>query len=191
MDPAMAGDLGFQLSLLAVLGLVTLGGELRARRADLLPLEPWPLDRPTWRGLLWGGRTLADGLCLGIGATLAVLPLLAWHFPQWSPWSPLTTLVASPSITAALWLGLPLLVLAGVWPDGPWEGLYRLVEGSLELLVAAVRWAAELPGTALPAALPPWWALLLWPLLFVPGGWRWSLARLVLAAILVRSCLAW
>lgn len=190
-DPSVAADLGFQLSLLAVLGLATLGRELMAVRLRWLPLEPWPLDRPAWRVLLWGARIASDGLCLGLAATLAIVPLLAWHFPAWSPWSPLTTLVASPPTTVALWLGLPLLVLAGTWADGPWEGLYRLLEWSLDLLVATVRWAAELPGASLPAALPPWWALLLWPLLFVPGRRGWSLARLALAVILVATCLAW
>lgn len=191
VEPAMARDLGFQLSLAAVLGLLTLGAELRTVRERWLPLDAWPLDRAAWRVLLWGGRALLDGLVLGVGASVAVLPLLAWHFPAWSPWSPLATLAASPPATAALWLGLPLLLLAGVWPSGPWEGLYRALEWSLELLVAAVRWAAELPGASLAAAVPPWWAVLLWPLLLIPGGgWRWALCRLALAPPLVASCLA-
>lgn len=190
VDPGMARDLGFQLSLAAVLGLVTVGRELHRARERWLPLAAWPLDRPTWRALLWTARAAADGLALGCGATIAILPLLAWHFPAWSPWSPLTTLVAAPPTTAALWLGLPLLALAGWWPAGPWEGLYRALEWSLEALVAAVRWAAELPGASLAAAMPPWWAVLLWPLLLIPGGgWPWAACRLVLAMPLVASCL--
>lgn len=186
-DPTNARSLGFQLSLCAVLGIVTLGVDLVHLRERWLPLRPWPLDRWSWRALLAGGRLAVDGLAIGIGASLATLPLLAWTFGTANPWAPLTTLAATPPTTAALWLGLPLVVLAGRWPDGPWDGLYAGVEGSLEALAQVVRVSADLPGATLHVTPPPWWMLLMWPLLFLPLAsgpallWRIGLLALLLS----------
>lgn len=166
-DPGIAHDLGFQLSLAAVLGLMTLGVDLMHLRERLIPLMPWPLDRPTWRLLLFGARSTCDGLCIGVAATIAVAPVLALAFGSVSPWSALTTLLASPPTTVALWTGLPLMGLAGVWPNGPWEGLYQLLEGALAALVWTVELADLLPGR-IPVVPPPIWIMLLWPLAFLP-----------------------
>lgn len=193
-DPGVAKELGFQLSLVAVLGLVTLGVDLIRLRERWAPLEPLPLDRPTWKVLLFGVRSTADGLCIGVAASLATFPVLAGAFGAISPWSALTTLLASPPTTAALWTGLPLLTLAGIWPDGPWEGLYQLVEWSLGALVAAVKVADLLPGRMACPPVPVW-ILLLWPLAFVPCDrpvWTeekpfpwWAIARLGIAVLLL------
>jgi competence protein ComEC len=189
LDPAMAGDLGFQLSLAAVLGIATLGQELIALRARLVPLEPWPLDRTVWRGLLWCGRCAADGLAIGLAAGFATVPIVAWWFGTCALWTPLTTLVATVPTTLALWLGLPLVGLAGLWPGGPWEPLYRLLEANLAAMAASVAWAAGLPGATQPA-VPPVAAVLVWPLVFVPGPRWWGWLRLVLALVLLAATLA-
>ena len=171
-DPSLARDLGFQLSLAAVLGLLTLGADLVRLRERLLPLTPWPLDRPPWRLGLFIARSAADGLCIGVAATLATAPLLALTFGTVSPWSALTTLLAAPPTTLAQWTGLPLLCLAGAWPDGPWEGLYRVLEWSLDALVWAVHLADRLPGrVAVP--VPPVLVMLLFPLAFIPCEPPW------------------
>jgi len=188
LDPAVARDLGFQLSLAAVLGIVTLGRELEQWRERVLPLKPWPLDRPLWRGLLWSARSLCAGLEIGVAASLATMPILAAWFQTMTPWTPFTTLVAAIPTTLALWLGLPLVTLAGLWPAGPWEALYRSVEWNLGALAGSAAWAASLPGSLLPASLPAW-AGLLWILLFIPGHRYWTWFRVVLAPILVLSCL--
>jgi ComEC/Rec2-related protein len=165
-NPTIALDLGFQLSLAAVLGIVTLGMDLVKWRQRVLPLAAWPLDRPTWRLVLWSGRALADGIAIGLAATLATAPLIAWHLGQVAAWSWLTSLAASVPATLALWAGLPLLGLAGMWPEGPWEGFYRITEWSLSALTASASWGAQhLPQqvTAPPSAV----ALCLWPMLFI------------------------
>jgi ComEC/Rec2-related protein len=171
-DPAMARDLGFQLSLLAVLGIMTLGMDLMQLRARWLPLTAWPLDRPIWRGILFLFRNLADGILIGIAATLAILPLLVAAFGAMAPWSVLTSVLLSPPTTIALWSGLPLITLAGIWPDGPWEGLYQLVEGSLQAMVACVELADVLPGRSA-VEWPPLGVLLAWPLIFIPCEIPW------------------
>lgn len=188
IDPGNARDLGFLLSLCAVVGIVTLGVDLMHLRERWLPLRPWPLDRPPWQVLLFSGRCALDGLAIGVGASLATAPLIAWTFGSANPWSPLTTLLATPPTTAALWLGLPLMGLAGIWPHGPWDGLYAGLECSLESLASTVRWSAHLPGATLTIGAPHWWILLSWPLFFLPLrsvwglGWRAGLFVLLLAA---------
>lgn len=166
-DPTIAHDLGFQLSLAAVLGLMTLGVDLMRLRERLMPLEPWPLDRPTWRLLLFGARSTCDGLCIGVAATLATAPILALAFGTISPWSAVTTLLASPPTTLALWTGLPLMCVSGIWPNGPWEGLFQVLEGALSALVWTVEVADKLPGR-IAVPLPPIIIMLLWPLAFLP-----------------------
>ena len=185
-DPGNAADIGFQLSLVAVLGIVTMGLDLVALRERWLPLRPWPLDRPPWRWLLLAARGTLDGLAIGVAATLATAPVLAWHFGTANPWSPFTTLLAGPPSTLALWLGLPCLVLGGWFPGGPWEGLYRALEWCLDALVAVVDWGASLPGATLHPGPPSLTTLLLWPLLFLPlrDGGDMAL-RAVMAGVLL------
>lgn len=185
IDPGIASDIGFQLSLAAVLGLVTLGLDLVRLRERWLPLAPWPLDRPIWRVVLWCARAAADGLAIGMAATLATLPLVAWHFGQVAPWAWLTSLAAGVPATVALWAGLPLIVLAGCWAGGPWEGLYRITEWSLDALAASAAWGAQhLPQQA--AAAPSALLICAWPLLFVRLRTARDLAlRLAAAALLL------
>ncbi len=168
IDPGNAQDLGFQLSLAAVLGIVTLGTDLVRLRTQVLPLDPWPLDRPLWRVLLFGGRTTLDGLAIGLAASLATAPVIAWHLGTANPWSPFTTLLATPPTTVALWTGLPCVVLGGLWPDGPWSGLYGVIDASLASLVWVVAWSAALPAAMATVGPPAALTLLAWPLLFLP-----------------------
>ena len=186
-DPGNATDVGFQLSLAAVAGIVTLGLDFIAWRERALPLAPWPLDRPTWRAGLWSARTLLDGLLIGVAATLAILPILAWTFHVVQPWGPLATLLATPPSTVALWVGLPLIVLAGCWPDGPWDGLYRLLEWNLAALARVAEWAASWPWATVAVEPTPALALLAWPLLFLPLAGPWAVPRRIAAAALLLS----
>jgi ComEC/Rec2-related protein len=185
-SPATALDAGFQLSLAAVLGIVTLGMDLVRLRQRMLPLAAWPLDRSTWRAVLWSARSTIDGLLIGVGASLATLPLVAWWFHTVNPWGAIGTLLAAPSATLALWSGLPWLGGESLWPGGPWDGLRLVVEGSLELLARTAHWAAGWPGAAIAAPPPPIAVILLWPLLFLPcPTWRRLLARLAAVVLLI------
>jgi ComEC/Rec2-related protein len=168
INPANASDLGFQLSLVAVLGIITLGMDFVHLRQQWLPLQPWPLDRPLWCGVLACTRMACDGLVIGFAACLAITPLLAWVFGTANPWSPLTTLAATPPTTLALWAGLPYLVLDGLWPNGPWQGLVVMIDASLALLVQIVNWSATLPSAQLACGFPSALTMISWPILFLP-----------------------
>jgi ComEC/Rec2-related protein len=175
--PGYATDLGFQLSVVAVIGIATMGLDLVRLRRKYLPLEPWPLDRDSWRAWLWAWRQVSDGLLIGVGATVASLPLIAWDFQVAYPWSAATAVAAAAPSTAALWLGLPLMALAGIWPTGPWEGLYAALEGCLAAMGQVVAWAGNLPGGMIACGVPSVWCVMLWPLLFLPlknpgDAWR-------------------
>jgi hypothetical protein len=150
-------------------------------RRRWLPLAPWPLDRPSWRALLWTAAATGDGLAIGGAASLAITPVLAWHFGTANPWGALATLVATPPTAVALWLGLPLMACDGLWPGGPWAGLYAGLDASLAALAAIAEWAAQLPGATLASGAPSPLLLCAWPLLFLPLGDRLDLALRALA----------
>jgi competence protein ComEC len=186
IDAGNARDIGFQLSLAAVLGIITVGLDLVRLRKAWLPLSAWPLDRPAWRVALFSGGALADGVCIGVAASLATLPLVAWHFGVINPWSPLATLAATPPTTGALWIGLPCLVVAGLFPGGPWEGLYAGLDANLAALAAVAEAAARLPGATTVVVPPSPLLLCAWPLLFLPlrHGWD-AVIRLIATGLMV------
>ncbi|MFM2089850.1 MAG: hypothetical protein RLZZ127_339, partial [Planctomycetota bacterium] len=188
-EPSTLRSLGFQLSLAAAAGIATLGVDLLALRRRLCPLAAWPLDRLPWRGLLWCVRGGLDAAAVGAAATLAVTPLIAWSFGTATPWGALATVVAAVPCTLALWLGLPTLVVSGLWPDGPWAGLYAATEGCLDLLARCADVAAALPGATIASGAPPLPVLFAWPLLF----WRLRTAADLLLRITAAACLlaAW
>lgn len=153
--------LGFQLSVVAVAGILSLGLDLVAWRRAWLPLRPWPLDRWLWRGLLALARSTFDGLAIGLAATLATAPVLAWHLGTGNPWSVCATLLATPLLMLILFSGLPWLLLAGWWPAGPWGGLAWLCECGLQMLCTLATWISGWPGASLQLPAPAWW---IWPL---------------------------
>jgi ComEC/Rec2-related protein len=183
LDPLLVHAVGFQLSVCAVFGILTLGLDLVALRQRWLPLQPWPLDRRLWRGMLVVMRGASDGLAIGLGASLTIIPVIAFWFGTMTPWSPIATILATPIVTAVLWLGLPWLVLMSVWPTGPWAGLQLLMDGLLQALADLAGHAAHWPGAQIEIPAPPWWLLLLTPLLAC--AWpmrhsiRWRLAATV------------
>lgn len=168
IDPGQARSLGFQLSAAAVAGIVTLGRGLIGLRRCHLPLTPWPLDRPSWRGLLALARGLCDGLAIGLAATVAVTPILAITFGRAYPWSPLATLLATPPLVLALVAGLCWLLAEMLWSGGPWAGLMEVTRWGLDGLWLLVQQGAAWPGAELTVTPPPPAVLLAWPLLFAP-----------------------
>lgn len=167
LDPADGSSLSFLLSLVAVAAIVTLGRDLVTLRRRWLALQPWPLDRPIWRGFLHGMAWTLDGLLVGVAASLAVTPLIA-GLGQANPWGPLATVISTPPLVLLLVAGLLWLLAQGVWPGGPWAGLRHLVEWGLDSLVATVEVLARLPGAMLTVEPPSVAMCVLWPLLFLP-----------------------
>jgi ComEC/Rec2-related protein len=167
VDPTCFQQPGTQLSFTAMLGIVTLGTEMLAWRRRLLPLQPWPLDRPTWRGCLAIARNGLDAVVIGGAASLAIWPTsLAW-FGSITPWSLVTTAIIVPLLTSTLISALATVVGGAVsmsitgtlpyWlqlPIATWEWQW-------EFLIHLVRGLSHLPLTNTTHAAAPTSLLLL------------------------------
>jgi len=125
IDPAVAADVGWQLSFAAVAGILALAAPLRAAIAARLGS---------------GGlrRALADGAAVTIAATLATAPLVAFHFETFSITTLAANLLAMPAVAPAMWLGMASAAAAQI-PGLPLEipnGLNALLLGYIAQVAA-------------------------------------------------------
>lgn len=177
--PPVAFDIGFQLSVAAVFGLIAFSRLASQWLAKALPIQ---------------GRWLADPLALTLTAQAATLPLTINLFGVVSTVAPLTNLLAGPVITASMVLGL-----MGVLTDYVSPGL------STAMLAAGGRVAGVAVGIASTFARLPSSAVslndsgltlaILTALAFISVWALWprptaTKARLVAVALLIFSCLA-
>ena len=136
-DPRIAGDLGFQLSVLGIAALIVAA---RLERRWVRSVVPGP------------GRIIVVGLLASTIATIVTTPLVAWRFGQVSLVGPFANLAAAPLMAAVQ----PALFLALV--VSPIPGAARFVAGAAHPLLAAFDRAATIAASApfatLPVALP-------------------------------------
>jgi competence protein ComEC len=116
IDPSVAGNVGWQLSFAAVLGILLLAS----------PIREWllvRLGRSPWR------RALAEGVAVTVAATLATAPLIAYVFEEISLTSLLANVLALPAVAPAMWLGMVSAALAQIpgIPLAPLNGLDALL----------------------------------------------------------------
>ena len=103
LEPAEVLDPSFQLSFAAVGGLVVWAGPLRRRMTFLaMPDAPRGPEAPGAARLL---EPLLEGACATLAASLATVPILAFHFRQ-------LPLLGLPANLAAIPIGSGLTVLA-------------------------------------------------------------------------------
>jgi competence protein ComEC len=146
LNPRADGDVGWQLSFAAVIGIM-----LWARRLATL------LSGSRGRGS--ARAALAEALAVTISATVATAPLMATAFEQFSPAALPANVLAAPAVAPAMWLGM----LAGI-------------AGQLPLLpVEPVNWLNSL-CLAYIAQIAHWLAAPSWALLTVHLGSVWSVA---------------
>ncbi|HEX5375826.1 MAG TPA: ComEC/Rec2 family competence protein, partial [Solirubrobacterales bacterium] len=135
IDPRVAGDVGWQLSFAAVLGILALASPLR--RAIVARI-----GGRGWRG------ALAEGAALTIAATLATAPLIAFHFEAVSTTTLAANLLALPAVAPAMWLGM-LAAAAGQVPGFPVELLNAVNAPLLAYIAQVAEWCGR-PGWAYP-----------------------------------------
>ena len=133
IDPRVAGDVGWQLSFAAVLGILALASPLRRAIAGRI-------GGRGWRG------TLAEGAALTVAATLATAPLIAFHFEALSTTTLLANLLALPAVAPAMWLGM-LAAAGGQVPGFP-VALLNAVNAPLLAYIAQVAAWCGRPGWA-------------------------------------------
>ncbi len=93
VNPRASGDIGWQLSFAAVIGILLLAGPLQTRLGVLL-------------GAGSARRLLASGLAVTTAATLATAPLMAFHFERLSLTGLPANILAMPAVAPAMWLGM-------------------------------------------------------------------------------------
>lgn len=151
IDPFQAFSVSFQLSYLALAGILVLG-----------PLVRRPLE----------GRVppvLLVPLAASIGAQLATLPVVLPAFGAWYPSGIIASIVLVPLVTVFLALGLGWLLLSPLL-QGPLQDLcvsvfdllYTLIDGSASLL-------GRLPGIDVSPASAPAWAAAVGAVVFAAG----------------------
>ena len=194
IDPQQARQIGFQLSALAVFGILTMGLSGTALRQRYVPLRIWPLDRPLWRGLMRCCQGGCDSVIIGLAATAAIVPITAGNFGEITPLSAIVSVLAGPALLLILAAGLPLIFLQGFIPNGPWTGLHTLVDLGLSTLVTIAQTAAthfpsliKVPTPSFAFYLVWFLALLPWPRgvnLLTKHVWWWRIAFMLIAILL-------
>ncbi len=130
LDPRRLGGPGFQLSFAGAAGLTAWSG----------PLSRW-MTRRFGRAC---PRPLAAALAAGLAATLATLPVVAWHFERVSLVGIPVTLLATPLVTLSLVGSLASIAMDFVAPQPA-----LIVAGGVDLVLAALErlalWAGAFP----------------------------------------------
>jgi competence protein ComEC len=159
LNPRACGDPGWQLSFIAVAGILVAGRPLAARLRRIAEELAGPPSRPGRLGapgrLPELARGAVDGLCEGIAitvaATLATAPLLAYHFGSVPLAGLPANLLALPAVAPAMWLGMVKASLGLVAPllpgaDGAAEALGPLTRVPIGYLDGLAERCATLPG---------------------------------------------
>ncbi len=139
LNPRASGDVGWQLSFAAVIGIALWAAPLRS--------------------VLGGGRqagvraALAEGAAVTVAATIATAPLMAHHFDRLSVASLGANVLALPAVAPVMWLGM---LAAGVgqmpgFPVEPITGLAGILAGYITQIASwtgAPAWAQLEVGLA-------------------------------------------
>jgi competence protein ComEC len=145
-NPRADGDVGWQLSFAAVIGIM-----LWSKR--LASVLPGAADRRSAR------HALAEAVAVTAAATVATAPLMASQFDQFSPAALPANVLAAPAVAPAMWLGM----LSGILGQAQF------------LPVAPLNWLDSL-CLAYIAQVAHWLAAPDWALLTVHLGSVWSVA---------------
>ena len=132
LNPLSVGDVGWQLSFAAVIGISLWTYPLSSVIADRLTRGPLP-ERFT--------GPLAEGAALTIAATLATAPLMALHFEAIPLASLPANLLVLPAVAPVMWLGM-LAALLGQLPVP--ESAIALIGHLHGPLLDYIAWVAEL-----------------------------------------------
>jgi competence protein ComEC len=149
VSPAIAWDVGFQLSALATAGLIWFGAAFAAR------LRRWP-------------AIVREPVALTMAAQVTTLPVILLNFERLSLIAPLANVLVVPLVPLVM-LGGALAALTGAAGDGlPLPGGVEWLTGGiafclLRAMVVVGQAAAAVPMASLELAGPPWLAVAWYP----------------------------
>lgn len=152
LDPETVTEAGFQMSFLAVLGLVAFyesWARVRARRErEGKPERHWAM-----RLIGWGGAALAASIATSFIAGFSSSLAAAYHFGRVSPYGVLANGLAIP-VTGVIVMPAALMS-ALLMPLGlEWLPLQAMA-GGLKLVIGISDFIAALPGADMVVARPP------------------------------------
>jgi competence protein ComEC len=133
VDPRVAGDVGWQLSFAAVLGIYLLAGPIRDA---IIARFGGSGGRSGWR------RALAEGAGVTVAATVATAPLIGFYFEEASLTTLAANLMAMPAVAPAMWLGMVSAAAAQV-PGLPLEPLNGLDALLLAYIAQVAAWCGR------------------------------------------------
>jgi competence protein ComEC len=176
VDPGVAGNVGWQLSFAAVLGILILAAPIRGavlarlvhgRRPASGSRSSSPSSGQSTGSASGWRRALAEGIGVTVAATLATAPLIAYTFEEISTTTLVANVLALPAVAPAMWLGMVSAAAAQVpgLPLAPLNGLDALL---LAYIAQVAAWCGR-----------PSWAVI--HVHLTPAGLAASYAGLALA----------
>jgi competence protein ComEC len=145
INPRADGDVGWQLSFAAVIGILLWGRRLATAIAG-------GAERGSAR------RALADAVAVTASATVATAPIMAEAFDQLSPAALPANILAAPAVAPAMWLGM-LTGIAGQLPLLPVEPLNWLDSLCLGYIAQVAHWLGSPDWALLTVHLHSPWAV--------------------------------
>jgi competence protein ComEC len=193
LQPFALAEPGFQFSFGTTAAIVAFLPGLRTFSLIRLGLEGQGFRERLGRWFL--GLVLA-ALC----AQVAVVPITAWHFNQFSWVAVLASLAVSPFFILVIGLGLASAVLAALWAPLAWLTAAAL-QACLGMVALLVHFFAHLPGACLSVGRPSWLWMAAWSLMVCaatlafqrkvkPAGWTAAAVFLVCLVWLIRPALS-
>lgn len=167
-DPAALFLPGFQLSFLAVAGIVTL----------LPPIRHWLLDS-TFGSKSWA-RLTVTAVSVSVAAVVATAPLSAFHFHYFPVWFLVANIPVALMMPFTICVGIGLVVSAVAgFTGGVLVTVFEWAYGFIEM---TARVAAALPGNNVAEGfyIPAWWVWLAYAAMVTVWS-GWYMARKVVA----------
>ncbi|MDJ1497561.1 ComEC/Rec2 family competence protein [Cytophagaceae bacterium DM2B3-1] len=173
-DPYLLQDVGFQLSYLAVAGIIYLYPRIYA----------WAEFETTWLDKLW------KLVCGSIAAQIAVLPLSLFYFHQFPTYFLIANLLMIPLSGVLLYGGLALLAVA--WIPYVSDAIGFLLKWLTWLMNQIAFWTEHIPGALMHGSYLELWELgviyillflVLW-FLYIPKLRVWSVICVLMLCLI-------
>ena len=191
VSPMLLFDAATQIGVAAVAGLILWSGPVRDM-ANWIPRDD--VDVAVWAasmgrghvskwaainaGLRAAGRWILGVLATSVVAFAATAPIIAYHFNEVSPWTPMASLILLPFTVVAMIAGLAKWMLTLLFPGlaGLWAWTLAF---PVDLLRHVVGWLASWPGVQVKLDAVSIWTPI--------GAWTFFVALRVLLAMLKPS----